>query len=280
MIDRKVVASHLSWAVSLQKKTVVPTGHEGRSLDAVFTKPHQQCKSCRLDSLRHEMPNAGTVFSSRKFIAHLAALNNEGRLNTTTGHHVISAFADYINRYLPQSSYSERLMVLCHLDWGILPTVLPMNNLKEYKLLLGEGLDPVKLVEAQLVTKTLVHYVGGYENKDPGTHCDVPSGICQSGRTQSEQQVCRNDDSDTRKPTTQSTSVEQVYKVYESTVRARLAFSADETQSSLKDFSKRTALGRHCLASVKSKPHLRCRSISRFSRCPEGREDIRRSGLE
>ena len=95
-----------------------------------------------------------------------------------------------------------------------------MNNLKEYKFLLGEGLDPFRLVEAQLITKTLVHYVGGYENKNSGPHWDVSSGICQSGRTQSEQQVCRDDKSDRRKLTTQPKLLEQVYEVHGSTEKS------------------------------------------------------------
>lgn len=179
------------------EKTLVATVRKDRSLETAFARLDQPCTLCRPDFLRHGMPTIDTGFSLEKFTAHLADLNSEGRFNTTTGHHVIAAFDDYINQYLPQSSYSERLLALHHLDWGMLPTVLPMSKLKECKYLLGEG----KLVEPQLITKTLVRYGGGYEDKNSGTHWDVPSGVCKSGGTRSEDQVSRDNESDKRKLT-------------------------------------------------------------------------------
>lgn len=58
-----------------------------------------------------------------------------------------------------------------------------MNESKVYKFLVGEGLDLGRMLKAQVVTKTLVHYVGGYEDKNPGTHWALPPAVCKSGGT-------------------------------------------------------------------------------------------------
>ena len=183
--SRKLMISHNESPYWLRKLTLTATGQKDRSVDAVLAVPGQRCTLCRQGSQSHDLPMIGTEFELPNFVAYLADLESEERLRSETGHHVVAAFDEHINRSFPHMTYDQRVLALRQLDRGILPSVLPTQHLKEYKFLLAEGLDAVKLADEGIVARTLAAYHGGYDDEIAGIHWDGLPGARGSDLTSS-----------------------------------------------------------------------------------------------